>query len=67
MQMQVGDKVKIINYGMPDDEELIEWASEQPEDKFSIIDIDLESQMFYIKGCMYGIPINSIDYKLIKE
>ena len=64
--MQVGDKIRIVNYGNPNDIELIGWASEQPNNIFIINWVDTESQTFGIEGCEYGIPLDSVDYQVVK-
>lgn len=64
--MKVGDKIRIVNYGNPDDVDLIDWASEQTDNIFTISWIDLESKKFGIQGCEYGISFDSIDYQIIK-
>lgn len=61
--MKVGDKITIIDYGRPNDEELIEWAMKQPKNEFKITQIDIKSKTFYIENCEYAIPFDSIDYK----
>ena len=64
--MERGDKIKIVDYGRPDDIDLIDWANEQKTNIFTIEEIDNQSQIFFIKGCNYGIPFESIDYAIIK-
>lgn len=61
--MKVGDKIEIVNYGCPDDIELIQWAEDQDTDVFTVVEIDHD--IFYINNCEYGIPFDSIDYKKV--
>ena len=62
---QVGDIIEIIDYGRPDDQDLIDWASEQHQDSYKIININTLDQVFYIENCNYAIPFDSIDYKIV--
>lgn len=59
--MHIGDEIEIVNYGYPNDEELVDWASTQDKTKFKITEID--EDYFYIEGCEYAIPFDSIDYR----
>ena len=63
--MNIGDKIRIVDYGRPDDEDLIDWANDQDTNVFTITEIDNESRLFYIEGCGYAIPFDSIDYQTI--
>ena len=60
--VQVGDSIYIMDYGNPNDEELIQWAYEQDKECFKVQEVNLENQVFYIEDCEYGIPFGSVDY-----
>lgn len=60
--VQVGDIIYIRDYGYPDDNDLVDWAYEQDKECFKVREVNLESQVFYIEGCDYAIPFDSVDY-----
>lgn len=62
---KVGDTIKIIDYGRPDDQDLIDWASEQHQDGHKVIAVNTLDQVFYIENCSYAIAFDSVDYKII--
>ena len=63
--MDIGDKIRIVDYDRPDDEDLINWANNQDTNLFTVTEIDDKNKLFYIKGCDYAIPFDSIDYKIV--
>lgn len=65
MNMDIGDKIRIVDYGRPDDEDLINWTNNQDTNLFTVTEIDDKNKLFYIKNCDYAIPFDSIDYKII--
>ncbi len=60
----VGDYIKIVD---KEDEDLWEWRKKQTRNIFEVREVDEESQLFWLKGCEYAIPIDSGDWERITE